>query len=187
MLDGSDFPKQGVKSVTTVLRASLPGWGLFPANAQGLVQRLYQRRTAGTASAPTGVPKQGGVGLVVAKPRPEDTSRPSGWPASAFGMSPALREGGNGNASSWTSADRSGRWMPTWTEPPYQGRRKASAERWLAGAAGITVAQGSQGGYRCSARVLVTEAEAWTVGGLSTAPGRQEPRLLGITRPYVGG
>ena len=119
VLDGSDFPKQGVKSVGVARQycgalgkiASCQA-GVFLAHVgpkgRALVdKRLYlpQEWTGdGDRCVAAGVPahRRGyrsktelALEMVASVlPRPEDTSRPSGWPGdSAFGMSPALREG----------------------------------------------------------------------------------------------
>ena len=190
VLDGSDFPKQGVKSVGVARQycgalgkiASCQA-GVFLAHVGPKGRALVDKRLicprsglgTGTAawrpSAPTGVPKQDGVGLEMVE-EAQATSRQ--WVAgdSAL-MSPAL-PGGNGNAASGRAAGYDlavgtdlgsalqGNGRPRKPRPRRE-ERQTMAERSQALPAAawreITSAQGSQGPrvYRFSAqRVRVT-------------------------------
>ena len=105
VLDGSDFPKQGVKSVGWEWPGSTAGrWARSPAARLGCFWRTWDPRAERWWTSGCICPRSGlGTGTAAwrrgcqrtdggtearrswpwrwwRKPRPEDTSRPSGWP-----------------------------------------------------------------------------------------------------------
>ena len=208
MLDGSDFPKQGVKSVGVArqycgalgkIASCQAGVFLAHVGPQGRAlvdKRLYLPKewtgdgdrcvAAGVPAHRRGYRSKTELALEMVEEAQARGYLKAQWVAgdSAFGMSPALREGlaATGMLYVWDVRPDMTVWPlePTWTDPPYQGNgrprkprprreeRQTMAERSQALPAAawreITIAQGSQGPrvYRFSATGAGDqEAEAW--------------------------
>ena len=235
VLDGSDFPKQGVKSVGVARQycgalgkiASCQA-GVFLAHVgpkgRALVdKRLYLPQewtgdgdrcvAAGVPAHRRGYRSKTELALEMVEEAQARGYLKAQWVAgdSAFGMSPALREGLAATGMLYVLDVRPDMTVwplePTWTDPPYQGNgrprkprprreeRQTMAERSQALPAAawreITIAQGSQGPrvYRFSAqRVRVTRRRKPGEAALDGS----EPRLSNAdaaleTLAYVGG
>ena len=203
VLDGSDFPKQGVKSVGVArqycgalgkIASCQAGVFLAHVGPQGRAlvdKRLYLPQewtgdgdrcvAAGVPAHRRGYRSKTELALEMVEEAQARGYLKAQWVAgdSAFGMSPALREGLAATGMLYVLDVRPDMTVwplePTWTDPPYQGNgrprkprprreeRQTMAERSQALPAAawreITIAQGSQGPrvYRFSAqRVRVT-------------------------------
>ena len=184
VLDGSDFPNQGVKSVGVARQycgalgkiANCPA-GVFLAHVGPRGRALVDKRLylpeewtgdVGRCAA-AGVPKQDELALETLKEAQARGHLSAQWVVgdSAFGMSPTLRDGLTATGVQYVLDVRPDMTVwpldPTWTKPPYPGNGRAGKPRPLREERQAMVQ-----------RSLALPKEAWRV--ITIAAGSQGPR-----------